>query len=304
MEETKIHRSGFVNIIGHPNVGKSTLTNALTGEQMSIVTAKPQTTRHRILGILSGEDFQIVFSDTPGVIQQPSYKMQQAMNKFAFSTFEDADLMLFMTDTQEIYAEDDQMLQRLAQVQDFPLFVVVNKVDLVSANQVLGILELWKMRLPNAKAFIPISALQKQNTDVLLQQIIAHLPEGPEYYPKDELSDRPERFFATEIVREQILELYHQEIPYSCEVVIESFKEDTTNDGKPLTRIGVLIFVSRESQKGIMLGHQGKSIKELGTRSRKRLEAFLDRKVFLEMHIKIKKDWRDDDNSLRQFGYV
>lgn len=304
MEETKIHRSGFVNIIGHPNVGKSTLTNALTGEQMSIVTAKPQTTRHRILGILSGEDFQIVFSDTPGVIQQPSYKMQQAMNKFAFSTFEDADLMLFMTDTQEIYAEDDQMLQRLAQVRDFPLFVVVNKVDLVSANQVLGILELWKMRLPNAKAFIPISALQKQNTDVLLQQIIAHLPEGPEYYPKDELSDRPERFFATEIVREQILELYHQEIPYSCEVVIESFKEDTTNDGKPLTRIGVLIFVSRESQKGIMLGHQGKSIKELGTRSRKRLEAFLDRKVFLEMHIKIKKDWRDDDNSLRQFGYV
>ena len=207
MEETKIHRSGFVNIIGHPNVGKSTLTNALTGEQMSIVTAKPQTTRHRILGILSGEDFQIVFSDTPGVIQQPSYKMQQAMNKFAFSTFEDADLMLFMTDTQEIYAEDDQMLQRLAQVQDFPLFVVVNKVDLVSANQVLGILELWKMRLPNAKAFIPISALQKQNTDVLLQQIIAHLPEGPEYYPKDELSDRPERFFATEIVREQKLEL-------------------------------------------------------------------------------------------------
>jgi GTP-binding protein Era len=297
-----MHKSGFVNIIGHPNVGKSTLMNALVGERMSIITNKPQTTRHRIVGILSGEDFQVVFSDTPGVIDKPAYKMQMAMNASVHSTFEDADLMMLVTEVNEKYAEDDALMTRLRNL-PVPLFVVLNKIDLATPEKLAALTEFWQNAL-HPLAIVPISALQKLHTDTLLEKIIANLPEGPEYYPKDQLTDRPERFFVSEILREKILELYHQEIPYAVEVSIESFKEEETNQGAPIARIAAVIYVSRKTQKPILIGKDGSSIKKLGTEARKAMEIFLEKKVFLEMHVKIKDNWRDDDYFLKQFGYV
>lgn len=297
-----MHKSGFINIIGRPNVGKSTLMNALVGERMSIITAKPQTTRHRILGILSGEDFQMVFSDTPGVIEKPSYRMQHAMNAFVRSTFEDADLMLLVTEPGESYPDDDPLLLSLHRL-DIPRFLVLNKVDLLDEARLEAWQAGWAARFPFDR-ILPISALHHTRTQELLQEILQVLPEGPEYYPKDQLTDRPERFFVSEIIREKILLLYHQEIPYSVDVAIESFKEgETTREGKPLVRISAVIYVARKTQKPILIGHQGEAIKKLGIEARTALEAFLEQKVFLELFVKVKENWRDDDHALRQLGY-
>ncbi|MEM6700351.1 MAG: GTPase Era, partial [Bacteroidota bacterium] len=272
-----IHKSGFVNIIGRPNVGKSTLMNALIGERMSIITNKPQTTRHRIIGIVNEEDYQIVFSDTPGMIHDPSYKMQNAMNRFAFSTFEDADVMLFILDANEKYAKDAEIFEQLGKL-EVPLFLVINKIDTITSDQVLLLINEWKSRL-DFKEIIPISALQQSNTDRLLELIVQYLPEAPPYYPKDQFTDRSERFFVSEIVREKMLLNYHQEIPYSVEVIVDSFKETTTKAGAPLVRIHATIFAERKTQKSIIIGKNGSAIKQLGTDARKAIEIFLERKV-------------------------
>ena len=297
-----MHKSGFVNIIGRPNVGKSTLMNALVGERMSIITNKPQTTRHRIIGILSDEDYQIVFSDTPGIVKDPSYKMHEKMNNFVRTSFDDADVMLFVVDVREDYDADAPFIPHLKDVQQ-PLFLLINKVDLVSEKEVLDRIKYWNMMIPNFKETIPISALHKQNTDRLLDLILDNIPEGPVYYPKDQLTDKPERFFVSEIIREKILLQYKQEIPYSCEVMIESYKETTTKSGEPLVRISALIYVARKTQKSIIIGRQGASIKQLGTAARHDIEKFIESKVFLELHVKIKDNWRNDDRLLSQFGY-
>ena len=297
-----MHKSGFVNIVGRPNVGKSTLMNALVGERMSIITNKPQTTRHRIIGLLSGDDFQVVFSDTPGFIRKPAYKMHSAMNAFVEGSFEDADLMLFVTDPREKYEDDDPILTKLQNV-DYPKFLVINKIDAFLISEV----EAYRADLCQKVAFtdvIEISALKKRGTEVLLDKIKRRLPEGPEYYPKDQLTDRPERFFTAEIIREKILLNYRDEIPYSCEVVIDSFKETQTNKGEPLSRIMATIYVARENQKLIMIGKNGLAIKKVGVDARKDLEEFLQVKVFLELSVKVKDNWRDDDRLLKHFGYT
>ncbi|MEM9928507.1 MAG: GTPase Era [Bacteroidota bacterium] len=296
-----MHKSGFVNIIGRPNAGKSTLMNALVGERMSIITAKPQTTRHRIFGILTGEDFQIVFSDTPGVIEDPNYKMQEMMNRYVNTTFEDADLMIYLVDPLEEYSEDDMLVGKLRH-NKMPLYLVFNKTDLVSAKRLQEINRAFKQWIKPDEIF-EISALKGDGVDELLTAIKAQLPEGPQYFPEDQLTDRNERFFVSEIIREQILKQYHQEIPYSVEVDIESFKDTTTKDGKELARISALIYVSRKSQKPIIIGKGGAAIKQLGSEARKRMEDFLQRKVFLELHVKIREDWRDDEDQLKRFGY-
>ena len=296
-----MHKSGFVNIIGRPNVGKSTLMNALLGERMSIITSKPQTTRHRIIGILSGEDHQVVFSDTPGIIQDPAYRMQEVMNRFVDTTFEDADIMMFVTEVGETYADGDPVLEKLRTV-EAPLFLVLNKIDQVEDARLLQLIREWNERIAFTET-IPISALHQSNTDRLLEVILKYLPEGPAYYPKDQLTDRPERFFVSEIVREKILLLYHQEVPYSTEVIVTSFKEDETNKGEAMVRIGADIYVARNTQKAIIIGKGGGAIKKLGTEARKDIEKFLDRKVFLELHVKVKDNWRDDERMLKHFGY-
>ena len=295
------HKSGFVNIIGRPNAGKSTLMNALVGERMSIITAKPQTTRHRIIGILSGEDFQIVFSDTPGIIENPSYKMQEVMNRAVASTFDDADLMLFLVDVAETYKEDDPIINQLKRL-DVPKFLLINKIDQSTQDKVEQVEQQWRGWVEFNEVFA-ISALQGFHVPELLQKILAYLPEGPEYYPKDQLTDRHERFFVAEIIREKILELYHQEIPYSVEVDVEAFKEGETTDGKDIVRISATIYAERQSQKPILIGKGGESIKKLGTEARKSIEAFLERKVFLELHVKIREGWRDNEQQLKRFGY-
>ncbi|MEM1358562.1 MAG: GTPase Era [Bacteroidota bacterium] len=296
-----MHKSGFVNIIGRPNAGKSTLMNALVGERMSIITAKPQTTRHRIFGILTGEDFQIVFSDTPGAIEDPNYKMQEMMNRYVNSSFEDADLMIYLIDPQEEYSEDDMLVGKLRRA-NFPLYLVFNKTDLVDDNRLNRLERQFKKWIKPERVYA-VSALKGDGVKELLADIIATLPEGPQYFPEDQLTDRTERFFVSEIIREQILTQYHQEIPYSVEVDIESFQDTTTKDGKELARISALIYVSRKSQKPIIIGKGGKAIKQLGSEARKRMEDFLQRKVFLELHVKIREDWRDDEGQLKRFGY-
>ena len=295
-----MHRSGFVNIIGNPNVGKSTLMNALLGERMSIITHKPQTTRHRIIGIWNDDDYQIVFSDTPGIIEDPHYKMQESMNNYAFSTFEDADVMIYMTDVMEKQEITEKLHQRLTNLK-VPIFLLVNKIDKSNQEKVMEVIEFWKVRLSISKVF-PISALEKHGTDHVLSEIKDVLPEGPPYYPKDQLTDKSERFFVSEIIREKILELYHQEIPYSCEVIVVSFKEGESRSGK-IIRISAEIYVSRKTQKSILIGKNGTMIKKLGTEARKSIETFLDEKVFLELRVKVKENWRDDERLLRHFGY-
>jgi GTPase len=296
------HRSGFVNIIGRPNVGKSTLMNALVGERMSIITNKPQTTRHRIIGIMSGEDFQIVFSDTPGLIGRPSYKMQAAMNRAVQSAFEDGDIMLLVTEPGEKYEEDDSILSRLKGT-EAPVVVIINKIDLITEAEQEAIRQHWDTLLPDAEK-IGVSALKKINTEALLQKIQDSLPEGPEYYPKDQLTDRPERFFVSEIIREKILQLYKQEIPYSVEAIVTSFKEGTTKEDKPIVRIETLLIVDRKTQKPILIGKGGLAIKKLGIEARKAIEQFLEMSVHLELHVKIRENWRDDEQLLKQFGYL
>ena len=294
-------KSGYVNIIGRPNVGKSTLMNALLGDKLSIITNKPQTTRHRILGIMSDDEYQIIFSDTPGIIRTPSYKMQEAMNRASHSTFEDADIMIFVTEKLEKYTDDDPILKRLQHV-EAPLFLVYNKIDSMKEEDVLLAISEWSKRL-NFKEIIPISALKKQNTDSLLNVIKSYLPEGPKYFPDDQLTDRSERFFASEIIREKILTFYDDEIPYSCEVQIDDFKEGTTRDGKPIVRIYSTIYVARKTQKPILIGANGSAIKRVGTEARKSMEKFFESAVFLDLNVKIRENWRDDDKFLSYFGY-
>jgi len=289
------HRSGFVNILGNPNVGKSTLMNALAGIRLSIITSKVQTTRHRIMGIVNGENFQIVYSDTPGIIK-PVYKMQEQMVKSAYSALTDADIILYVTDIFENIDSTQNIIPRLIKT-DIPVLLLINKIDLSNQETVQQKINAWSVILPNAE-IIPVSALQKFNLDKIIDQIISLLPESPPYFPKDEMTDRSERFFASEIIREKILLNYQKEVPYCVEVEIVSFKESDV-----LIKISANIHVSRESQKGIIIGRQGQALKKTGTMARKDLEDFFGKKVFLEILVKVKKDWRNDPRMLRHFGY-
>ena len=289
------HKAGFVNILGKPNVGKSTLMNAMVGEKLSIITSKAQTTRHRIMGIVNGEDFQIVYSDTPGIIRDPSYKMHEYMNKYIESALLDADIMLLMTEAGQAFEEKD-VIEKLKNASVFTI-VIINKIDLSNQENVVKEMEYWKQQLPGAEV-VPISALNRFNISKVFDLIIEKLPESPPYFPKDELTDRSVRFFVSEIIREKILMNYKKEIPYSAEVAVESYKEDPKID-----RIAATIFVSRDTQKAIILGHQGRSIKKVGTQARKDIEEFVEKKVFLELTVKVNKDWRDNENILKRFGY-
>ena len=294
--EIKPHRAGFVSIIGKPNVGKSTLMNALVGERLSIVTSKAQTTRHRILGILNGEDFQLIYSDTPGIIQ-PKYELHNAMMSFVYSSLEDADVVLFVTDIYEKH-DEEPVVERLRKMVDTPIILLVNKIDQADQAEVEAKLAYWREQLPNAAEVLPISALNHFGTDGVLALVLERLPIHPEYYPKDELTDKPERFFAAEMVREKIFKLYKKEIPYSCEVVIEEFKEEVT-----IIRIRGVIYVERNSQKGIVIGQGGEALKKVGTWAREEMEKFFQKKVFLELFVKVNENWRTDPKALSRFGY-
>jgi GTP-binding protein Era len=289
------HKAGFVNIIGYPNVGKSTLMNALVGEKLSIITSKAQTTRHRIMGIVNGEDFQIVYSDTPGIVRTPSYKMHEYMNKFIESALLDADIMLLMTEP-GIKFQEKEIIEKL-QKSGTPVLVLINKIDLSDQEKVVEEMQSWKELLPKAE-IIPISALEAFNISKVFDEILEKLPESPAYYDKEEFTTRSMRFFVAEIIREKILLNYRKEIPYSVEVAVDSYKEE-----EKLVRIAATIFVSRESQKAIILGHQGKSIKKTASQARIDMEEFIGNKVFLEVTVKVKKDWRDNETMLKHFGY-
>lgn len=289
------HKSGFVNILGNPNVGKSTLMNLLVGERISIITSKSQTTRHRIKGIVNTDDYQIVFSDTPGILK-PNYKLQESMLNFSTSALTDADVVVLVTDTVEKVGKNGDFLDKIAK-QEAPVLLVINKIDLSSQEKVLELQERWKQIIPQAEFFFT-SALHKFNVEALMNRIIELLPEGPPYFPKEELTDLPARFFVTEIIREKILQEYDKEVPYAVEVLVENFK-----DTKELINIGAVIHVERESQKPIIIGKGGQSIKRVGTEARKDIEAFLGKKVFLELFVKVLKDWRKNDYHLKNFGY-
>ncbi|HOT89340.1 MAG TPA: GTPase Era [Bacteroidales bacterium] len=288
------HKAGFVNIIGNPNVGKSTLMNAMVGEKLSIITPKAQTTRHRIMGILNEEDYQIVFSDTPGILET-HYKLHESMMKFVESSFQDADIFLFVTSIDETF-NNDIVLQRL-QKAEIPVFLLLNKIDLSEQSIVENSINEWAKKLPNAE-IIPVSALHKFNLDRILKSIIEKLPENPPYYSKDELTDKPQKFFVSEIIREKIFLYYSQEIPYCTEVEIESYKEE-----KAIVKIRSIIYVTRDSQKGILIGNRGEALKKIGTLARKDIEAFIGQKVFLEIFVKVNKDWRNNETQLKRFGY-
>ncbi|MEG1905122.1 MAG: GTPase Era, partial [Bacteroidales bacterium] len=279
-----MHKAGFVNIVGNPNVGKSTLMNSLVGERISIITSKAQTTRHRIMGIVNTEDMQIVYSDTPGVLE-PNYKLQQSMLAFSQSALQDADVLLYVTDTVETPTKNQKFIDKVNS-QQAPIILVINKVDLTDQKKLEDLVAQWKEIIPKAE-IIPLSALLKFNLDYLLKRIQDLLPESPPFFDKDALTDKPARFFVTEIIREKILEVYDKEIPYSCEVMVEQFKESDS-----LIHINAVIFVERDSQKGIIIGKQGSALKKVGTMARKDIEAFFQKKVFLEMHVKVERDWR------------
>ena len=289
------HKAGFINIIGNPNVGKSTLMNAMVGAKLSIITNKVQTTRHRIMGIVNGDDYQIVYSDTPGIIN-PNYKLQESMMRFIESALIDADVFLYVTDIAD--NEFNEKIVDKIKVTQIPLIVAVNKIDLVGQEKTEERLLFLKKFFPNAH-IIPISALHRFNLETVFQKIIELLPEAPPFFPKDELTDRSLRFFASEIIREKILLNFQKEIPYSVEVAVDKYKEK-----EKITFISAYIYVIRESQKAIMLGHNGRAIKKLGTDARIDLEDFLGRKVFLELSVKVNKDWRDNDLQLKRFGYA
>ena len=290
-----MHKSGFINIIGNPNVGKSTLMNELVGEKLSIITSKAQTTRHRIMGIVNGENYQMILSDTPGIVK-PVYKLHENMMRFVRTAISDADIILYVTDVYETRDKHEQYLDKLKKV-SVPVIVAINKSD-QSESAALEILSNeWKLLLPQAEV-LTISALYKQNTGLLFDTILGKLPEGPVYYPEDSLTDRPERFFVSEIVREKIFLNYKKEIPYSCEVVIDSFKE-----AEDIIRINAIIHVLRETQKGIIIGHKGESLKKTGTQARLDIEKFLGKRVYLGLQVKVAQDWRNNDKSLKRFGY-
>jgi GTPase len=290
---TIIHKAGFVSIVGKPNVGKSSLMNKLVGENLSIITAKAQTTRHRIMGMLNGEDFQIVYSDTPGILE-PKYELHQAMMNFVKVSLEDADLILLVVELGEKY--DEQLFERFKTIAT-PILLLINKVDLANGSQVEDKVTYWKQFL-NPTEIIPVSAKSGENIDKILETIKRMLPAHPAYYPKDEMTDRSERFFASEIIREKIFMNYEQEIPYSSEVGIDSFKEEEN-----IIRIRAIIYVERDSQKGILIGKGGSSLKKVGTEAREDLEKFFAKKIFLETHVKVADNWRKQKQKLRHFGY-
>ena len=290
-----MHKSGFVNIIGNPNVGKSTLMNALVGEKLSIITSKAQTTRHRIMGIVSSEDFQIVYSDTPGILK-PSYKLQESMMKFVTGAVADADVILYVTDTVERGERSAEIIDRIRQ-SGVPAIVVINKIDLTTPEALEALVDKWQGELPEAR-IVPASAKENFNIEGLFKTILDLLPEGPAFYPKDTLTDKTLRFFASEIIREKILRFYDKEIPYCCEIEIESYKEEPAID-----RIAATIYVARDSQKGILIGHKGEKLKRVGQAAREDMEQFLGKKVFLQLFVKVNEDWRNSDRQLKRFGY-
>ena len=290
-----MHKSGFVNIIGNPNVGKSTLMNALVGEKLSIITSKAQTTRHRIMGIVSGEDFQIVYSDTPGILK-PSYKLQESMMKFVTGAVADADVILYVTDTVERGERSAEIIDRIRQ-SGVPAIVVINKIDLTTPEALEALVDKWQGELPEAR-IVPASAKENFNIEGLFKTILDLLPEGPAFYPKDTLTDKTLRFFASEIIRKKILRFYDKEIPYCCEIEIESYKEEPAID-----RIAATIYVARDSQKGILIGHKGEKLKRVGQAAREDMEQFLGKKVFLQLFVKVNDDWRNNERQLRRFGY-
>jgi len=289
------HKSGFVNIIGNPNVGKSTLMNEMVGEKLSIITSKMQTTRHRIKGIVNGEDFQIVYSDTPGILK-PVYKLQESMLKFVDTALNDADILLYVTDVIESFDKNIEYLDKIKSAK-VPVIILINKMDLTDQTQLIKLVDKWKLVIPTAE-IIPISALEKFNLEYVFKRIVANLHEGPAFFPKDELTDRNEKFFVQEIIREKILLFYDKEIPYSVEIEVESFKDEPK-----ILRIGAVIYVERDTQKGIIIGHQGTALKKVGTEARLDMEEFFEKKVFLELFVKVAKDWRNKENQLRNFGY-
>ncbi|OFX27832.1 MAG: GTPase Era [Bacteroidetes bacterium GWA2_31_9] len=289
------HKAGFVNIIGNPNVGKSTLMNVLVGEKVSIITHKSQTTRHRILGIVNDENFQIVFSDTPGIIK-PHYKMQESMMGFVRSALEDADVLLYVTDIKETIDKNSEYFEKITS-SEVPVIVIINKIDLSNEDEVKALVAEFEIIFPKA-TIVPLSALLNKNMKELIDLIVSKMPESPAYYPKDQLTDKPEKFFVSEIIREKILKNYKKEIPYSVEIEIEEYTEDDK-----LIKIRAIIYVIRDSQKGIIIGNKGLALKKTGTEARKDMEEFLQKKVFLEMYVKVKKDWRDNPKMLKDFGY-
>jgi GTPase len=289
------HKSGFVNILGNPNVGKSTIMNALVGEKLSIISPKAQTTRHRIMGIVNGENFQIVYSDTPGILR-PRYKLQETMMHSVNSALSDADLILYITDVTEHTADQGEYIDKI-KASGVPVIIAVNKIDLTNQGDLEKIVESWHLAFPQSPV-IPVSALNNFNLEALLSAVLEKLPESPPYFPKDQLTDKYERFFASEIIREKILFHYKKEIPYSVEIEIESFSEE-----KNITRIRALIHVARDSQKGIIIGHNGNMLKRVGTEARKDMEDFFRKKIFLELYVKVTKDWRDKPAVLKRFGY-
>ena len=290
-----MHKAGFVNIIGNPNVGKSTLMNALVGEKLSIITSKAQTTRHRIMGIVNGEDFQIVYSDTPGILK-PAYKLQESMMNFVQGAVDDADVILYVTDTVEQSDRSESIIEKINR-SGIPTIVVINKIDLTTPQQLEILAAQWQERIPEA-VIIPVSAKEKVGMTGVLSAILERLPEGEPFYPKDTLTDKALRFFASEIIREKILLNYEKEIPYCCEIEIDSYKEEPNID-----RISATIYVARQSQKGIVIGHKGERLKRVGQKAREDMEQFLGKKVFLQLFVKVQDDWRNSERQLRRFGY-
>lgn len=289
------HKAGFVNIVGNPNVGKSSLMNQLVGEQISIATFKAQTTRHRIMGIVNTPEAQVVFSDTPGVLK-PNYKMQEMMLAFSESALADADILLYVTDVRETPTKNMDFLEKVSKM-EIPVILLINKIDESEQNQLGDLVETWHKLLPKAE-ILPISAKNKFGTEILMKRILELLPESPAYFDKDQLTDKPAKFFVSEIIREKILRYYDKEIPYSVEVAVERFKED-----ERLIRINAVIYVERDSQKGIIIGHQGQALKKVSAEARKSLEQFFGKKIFLETYVKVDKDWRSSKRELRLFGY-
>ena len=291
-----MHKAGFVNIVGNPNVGKSTLMNRLVGEKISIITSKSQTTRHRIKGIVNTDDYQIVFSDTPGVVK-PSYKMQEYMLEFSKSALVDADIILYVTDVVENIEKNLDFIDKVNK-SDIPVLLVINKIDLTTQEKLEALFDKWKSLIPRAEIF-PLSATENFNVDNLYKRIVELLPEGEPFFPKDELTDLPSRFYVNEIIREKILQYYDKEVPYSVEVEVEEFKEDDKR-----INIMAVIYVERSSQKGIIIGSQGEALKKVGTQARLDIEAFFGKKVFLNLYVKVLKDWRNKDSELKNFGYA
>ena len=290
-----MHKAGFVSIVGNPNVGKSTLMNLFVGERISIATFKAQTTRHRIMGIVSTDDYQIVFSDTPGVLK-PNYKLQEDMLAFSVSSLEDADILLYVTDTVEKQSKNEDFISKVKKL-NIPILVLINKIDLSNEKEVTKLVEYWHEQIPQAE-IVPLSAKARFNVDNVQKRIVELLPESPDYFDKDQLTDKPSRFIVSEIIREKILLYYDKEIPYSVEVLVTEFKED-----KKLIRIAATIFVERESQKGIIIGHGGVALKRVGEEARRDIQKFFDKNVFLQLYVKVNPNWRNSSKSLESFGY-